>query len=273
MLGTIEDKIKENKDKLTKSDLKFVDYLKNANLNDLMYQSITELSEMCGVGEATILRFCRKIGLKGYQEFKLVLAQELAVKNTGNDEGLAGKIAENMISAIMETKNIIDIDTVKEAVTLLESSKNKFLFGLGHSGMAAAEAKNRLIRIGFHVDAVTDPHFMAIITSTLTKDDVIVLISISGSTKDIIEVAKLAKENGVKIIVLTSHVKSPVAKFADVILYSVRKEGPLEGGSLVSKISQLYLIDVLCTVLTLSINGEADDMIQKTARAVLDKIV
>jgi len=173
----------------------------------------------------------------------------------------------------IKTKNIINMMELDKAIELLAKSRRKYFFGLGNSGIAAMEAKTRLMRIGFHVDALQDSHFMAMTTSTLTSEDVIVLVSISGSTKDIIDVAEIARENGVKIIVITNYSKSPVARYADIILYTVRREGPLEGGSMVSKISQLYLIDVLCTGITLYINGDANEMLEKTARAVVNKIV
>jgi len=273
VVDSIESRINAVQDKMTKTDKIFLEYLKGANYNEIVYQSITELSELSSVGEATILRFCRKLGLKGYQEFKLVLAQELSKNIYNEEEGYIGKIADNMISAISETKNIINMMELDKAIELLAKSRRKYFFGLGNSGIAAMEAKTRLMRIGFHVDALQDSHFMAMTTSTLTSEDVIVLVSISGSTKDIIDVAEIARENGVKIIVITNYSKSPVARYADIILYTVRREGPLEGGSMVSKISQLYLIDVLCTGITLYINGDANEMLEKTARAVVNKIV
>ncbi|QVK18866.1 MurR/RpiR family transcriptional regulator [Mycoplasmatota bacterium] len=273
MVNSIASRIDAVQDKMTKTDKIFLEYLKSSNYSDIVYLSITELSELSGVGEATILRFCRKLGLKGYQEFKLVLAQELPKNRSTESEGFFGIIADNMISVITETKDIIDEKYINEAVEMLVNSRRKYFFGLGNSRIVAMEAKARLMRIGFHVDALLDSHFMSMTTSTLTSEDVIVLVSLSGSTKDILEVAEIAKENGVKIIVITNYSKSPVIRYADIILYTVRKEGPLEGGSLISKISQLYLIDVLCTGITLYINSDANNMLEKTARAVVNKIL
>ncbi|ERJ13657.1 MurR/RpiR family transcriptional regulator [Haloplasma contractile] len=273
MVDSIESRINAVSDKFTKSDRKLIEYFREHTFQDVIYQSITELSELCGVGEATILRFCRKLGLKGYQEFKLVLAQELAKSSSSENEGFVGQIADNMTRAIEETKNIIDLDELDKAVDIIVNSNRKYFFGLGNSGIVARECKYRLLRIGLHVDAIVESHFQAMSASTLSSEDVVVLISVSGSTKDIIKVAKIAKENNVKVIVITNYSKSPVTKYADLVLYSVRKEGPLEGGSLISKISQLYVVDVLCTGISLAIDGAADIAREKTARAVVDKIV
>lgn len=111
--------------------------------------------------------------------------------------------------------------------------------------------QNRLMRIGKHVDVVTDTHFQVMRATSLHENSVVIAISLTGSTKDIVHTVKIAKEKKATVIVLTNYVKSPLTKYADYILLTSVKESPLDSGSLVAKITQLYLIDLICTGITM----------------------
>ncbi|MNZ89745.1 HTH-type transcriptional regulator RpiR [compost metagenome] len=111
--------------------------------------------------------------------------------------------------------------------------------------MTAMEAKNKFMRISNKTECSFDSHLQAMSAALMTPQDVAVIISYSGSTKDSIEVAKKAKERGATIIVITRFVKSPLTTYSDLTLLCGANEGPLQGGSLSAKISQLYLLDVL----------------------------
>jgi DNA-binding MurR/RpiR family transcriptional regulator len=273
MFESIKDRIGIVKNSATKSETVLIDFLETAFPRDIVYSSITELAEMVGVAEATILRFCKKLGLKGYQEFKLLIAQDMARYTNSSNVGYAEMIAENMINCIKDTLALINYTDMEKAAELIINAKKSFVMGCGNSGLAALEMINKLMRAGVHIGVATDPHFQAIVASTLCSSDTLILVSVSGSTKDILNRAATAAQANARIVVISNHIKSPLAKFADVMLPSVRKEAPHDGGSLVTKISQIFTIDVLCGTIIKKLGPQADQAIKKTATSITDKII
>lgn len=248
-------------------------------LDIIIYHSVTNLADMAEVGETTVLRFCRKIGFKGYQEFKLTIVKDLAnyeektlSYSYNNDNMFVQNIEQQTIQMIQETAKIVNQETLKITVDYIHKAKNIYLFGVGTSGITALDAKNRLLRIGIISEATTDSHFQAMTAATLTPEDVVVGFSVSGSTKDIVDSLKLAKDNGAKIVAITYYARSPITRLADSVLLISGKESPLEGGSLGAKITQLFVIDLLCTGLAYKQKDSALKMKEKTAQSVVNKI-
>ncbi|MGD6870976.1 MurR/RpiR family transcriptional regulator [Sutcliffiella horikoshii] len=265
---------------LTKSEQKVASVVLE-QMEKVLYYSVTDLADVSEVGETTVLRFCRKIGLKGYQEFKLAIAKDLSSINhekefNKSDENkpasLVASIANNTKNAIDETMNKLNQETLDGVIELLLRAKSIQFFGVGTSGLTALDAKNRFLRFGFRSDAVIDPHLQSMTAATLGEEDVVIGLSVSGSTKDTIDSLKIAKENGAKIIAITYYARSPITKLADMVMLSGGKESPLEGGSLAAKIAQLFVIDLLCTGLAVKQKEYSLSMKEKTARAVIEKI-
>lgn len=263
---------------LTKSEQKVAAFVLQ-EMEKVMYYSVTDLADAAEVGETTVLRFCRKIGLKGYQEFRLAIAKDLSSmekeddQSAKNESGLIRTIAGNTKNAIDETVNMIDEETVLKVAALLDDADSIHIFGVGTSGLTALDMKNRLLRIGKRADAIIDPHIQAMTASTLGENDAVIGLSVSGSTKDTIDSLSIAKNNGAKIVAITYYARSPITKIADHVLLSGGKESPLEGGSLAAKIAQLFVVDLICTAYA-SLNKENSlEMKEKTAQAVVGKIL
>lgn len=262
---------------LTKSEQKVAETVLE-KLEEVIYFSVTDLADQAGVGETTVLRFCRRIGFKGYQEFKLAAAKDISststVENVGDDQpsNLIHTISNYTISAIQETVNLMSEKELEKATNLLKNANSVTFFGVGTSGLTALDAKTRFLRIGRRTEAIIDSHIQSMTAATLTKGDVVVGLSVSGSTKDTIDSLSVARDNGATVIAITFYARSPITKLADVVLVSGGKESPLEGGSLAAKISQLFVIDLLCTGLALEDKEYSIKMKEKTARSVLDKI-
>ncbi|MCM3570901.1 MurR/RpiR family transcriptional regulator [Neobacillus mesonae] len=253
--------MEQHKHNFTKSDHKIHEYIAK-NSDKVLYYSLTELSEASGVAEATVLRFFRKLGFKGYQDFKVLLAQEISEdENQTNDETYVDRIRTNMVHAIEDTYNMLDLQALEDSIEAIYHSQDVVIFGIGSSGIAGLDMQNRLMRIGKHADIVTDPHFQVMRASSLTENSVVIAISLTGSTKDIVDTVKIAKEKKATILALTNYIKSPLTKYADFILLTSVKESPLDSGSLVAKITQLYLIDLICTGITMK-NYEAAEKVK-----------
>ncbi|MDC3413820.1 MurR/RpiR family transcriptional regulator [Aquibacillus sp. 3ASR75-11] len=259
---------------LTKSAQKVADFVLE-NLDQVMYYSVTDLADEVGVGETTVLRFCKKIGFKGYQEFKLSIAQNVPNEQESDEPespNLIQSISTNTIQAIKHTASMISESDLNSAVRLLEDANSIHFFGVGTSGLTALDAKSRFLRIGRRTESITDSHLQAMTAATLSEGDVVVGISVSGSTRDTVRSLEIAKENGAKIIAITYYSRSPITQLANIVLNGGGKESPLEGGSLTAKMSQLFVIDLLCTGMALLNKDSSIDMKRKTASAVVDKI-
>lgn len=257
---------------LSKAEKKVADYILKEK-GKIIYQTLLEISQNIDVGEATIIRFVRKIGFSGFQDLKFEIAKEDNTdKSDSNnyDNYIEGNAAE-IVQTITNTKLTINKDNLNLAIKMITDSKRVFFYGVGSSGFTANEAQNRFMRLGVVGSSIVDPHFQSMYSSICNAEDIIIVFSISGYTKDIIEAVKIAKEENTKVIAITSYILSPIAQLADCILLTAAKENPLEGGSFTGKISQLYIIDLLCSGYLMQNKKSAELQKQKTAKAVVAK--
>lgn len=260
---------------LTNAEQKVADFVFE-NMDKVMYYSVTDLADKANVGETTVLRFCKKIGLKGFQKFKLTIAQDLSMKETAKQTlestNFVQTILANTTKTLDNTASMINEQYLNTAIDLLDNARTIHFFGVGTSALTAQDAKSRLLRIGIFSHAIADSHLQAMSAAALTSDDVVIALSITGSTRDTLESLDIAKHAGAKIIAITYYNRSPITQFADIVLPGGAIESPLEGGSLTGKISQLFVVDLLYTGLALRRKEEVLEMKNKTAQAVVNKI-
>ncbi|GAA0410505.1 MULTISPECIES: MurR/RpiR family transcriptional regulator [Paenibacillus] len=272
--------IHSNLNGLTKAEQKVAQYILD-NASDIIYHSVTELAEKADVGETTVLRLCRKLKFQGFQDFKLSLAQDLVkpidnlhqeITEDDDSTALNEKIIANHIRTLEQTRELAVSDQLGKAINALLRARCIYFFGVGSSGLTAMQAAHSFSRIGKLSSAKVDTHFQAMEAALMTKDDVAVGISISGSTKDTIENLTLAKKTGATVIAITSNARSPITKVADISLLMIARENPLQGSSLSAKISQLAVIDILNVAVSLQMKDEALKTREITARAISEKL-
>ncbi len=251
------ERIRQLYDSFTKSEKKVADYVFE-NPQKVLYTSITDLAELCGVGDTTVFRFCKALKTNGYQEFKMLLAQQVAgnsdeertllmgnIKTEDDAKIVCQKALAMDIAALNETFSILDFDQVVRATDLIASARRIHFFGMGSSGVIALEAYHKFMRILPNVAYVSDCHMQFMAAALMESRDLAIFFSYSGATKDMIEIHNLIKENGCKSIVITRFAKSKLAAQADVVLQCGSNEGPLDGGASSTSIVQLYLLDIL----------------------------
>jgi len=256
----------------TKSEVKIYDFIKD-QMESILYLSLTELSEKCGVGDATILRFCRKIGYNGYQDFKLAIAQEQSFeKEISNDAHFSSKLLKNTQTALEDTMNLLDDQVLTHVLNAIDGTDDITIFGVGHSGTTAYDLQSKLMRVGKQTGVYSDAHFQLMRASNMTSNSLVIAFSISGSTKDIVDASRLAKEKGAKVIAITSYKRSPLTEVADYVLQTSGKENPLDGGSMEGKISQLFMVDVICTGYSLLDLERAKQSKEAASEAVTNKL-
>lgn len=276
-------KIRAEYNQFTKAEKKVADYVLQ-NQREVLFLSITDLAEACEVGDTSVFRFCKTLNLKGYQEFKMILSLSLHDENPeqGRLEGnirredsfaeLSRKVLNTNMSALEETYSLLDPENFRKVIQFLYEAKRVCFFGVGASMLSAMKAANKFLRIEPKVYCMQDSHMQAMVASMMGEGEVAVIFSYSGATKDSIHVAELAKKGGAKIVCITRFVKSPLTAFADALLLCGANEGPLQGGSTSSEISQLFLIDLMYTEYYRRHFEECNKNNEKTSASVLDKM-
>ncbi len=269
----------------TKSEKRLADYILK-NRDDIVLKSITELAQESSVAESSIFRFCKRLDLKGYQEFKIAVAQsthgdekdythELGLEILMDDslEVMASKVKNTNISALDETNALLNYEDVEKVVDAMIKSQRVRFFGVGSSLMTAMEGQNKFLRIMNKAEVSFDSHLQAMAASMMNDQEVAIVISYSGQTKDSIEVAKIAKEAGALVVGITRFSKSPLTAYSDITLLCGANEGPLQGGSLSAKISQLYLLDIMYFEYFKKTYEQSRKNKEITSRSVLEKLI
>ncbi|MNI31332.1 putative HTH-type transcriptional regulator YbbH [compost metagenome] len=190
----------------------------------------------------------------------------------GGDADYATLLYESMVNILQSSLGMLDREQLEESINLIDAARHVQFFGVGSSAITALDAKNRFLRIGRRVEAIADSHIQSMMAVTMGEGDAAFGISVSGSTLDTNDMLMKAKQNGAKVIAMTNYAKSPIASIADIVLLTAGKESPLEGGSMGAKISQLFIIDLICKGLEQRHADETKSMKELTARAVIDRI-
>lgn len=265
---------------LTKSEQKVADTVMK-DPEAAVFYTITDLAEKAGVGETSVIRLSRKLGFKGYQEFKLSIVQDLStpaeqvhgeIQEDDSLDVVVKKITAQNSLAIQNATSLLNEQQLQKAIDALLQAERIFFFGVGSSGITAMDAKYRFMRLGFNVQADSDAHIIAMNAALARKGDVIVGISTSGSTKDLVDAVRIAKETGTFIICITNHARSPITQYADIVLLATSRESPLQGGAFSSKLAQIHVLDLLSTAIALQQKESTYTALEKTAKSVLNKI-
>ena len=274
------DTISQSYYELTASELKTADYvLKNRDRSQ--YLSIGELAEESGVAEATVSRFCRRLGYKGYNAFKLAIANAGApkpaaasdkpIRDSDDPIELARKLYAVESEAMLQTLSLLRPAELDKAVTILRNARKVLCMGQGGSMILASEAAHLFSVCEGKYVPVSDSHMQIIASATLTEADAVLFFSYSGATKDMMETLTVVREQGAKTILITRFPRSPGAALADVVLQCGSNESPLEHGSVPARIAQLFLLDILFTRVTLSEPDGCQTNRQRIAAALADK--
>lgn len=277
MSASILDRMREmSAGKTTKSQRVLINYFLNFSSAKTVYMSITQLAEMTGVAEATVLRFCRSLGFNGYQEFKLRLAQETAAlaPDVGEEINVsAADVAQEYKTALDCCEKTIFTNNVSSAVRAIVASKTVTCSGVGHSYLAALELHSRLTKMGIISHCELDMNFLNILVSQRGKDDLLILFSVSGGTKDILDVASRACAVGMTVIVITAYEKSPLVRYADYTIVTGNAETPLGAGAVSSIVLQMFTVDVLCRMLRETDKKQFGDAVAKANAATANKLI
>ncbi len=265
--------------KLTKTEKKVADYVLE-NTKKVIYLSILELAEECKVGDTSVYRFCRSIGLKGYQEFKLRLSlslsedppkQEVAPESV---KDYANSIYKKYERVLFESSNLVLEEQISLVVDEMLNAEKIYFFGVGNSGTAAMDARNIFARVTNKVQYVADAHVQVLFANMMTSKDLIILFSFSGETEENVDIAKIAKGAGAKVVCVTRYEQSPLAQCSDLVILCGKYEKEVQGGraSMGARIAQMFTIELIYEYYYAKNKAECDRIIKQTDDAIFRKL-
>lgn len=241
----------------SKSEKVIADFILK-DVGSVAVMPLARLSEMTGISEPSVIRFVRKLGFDGYSDFKRRIIRDDSItpdiRKPSDHPVLTTEtplelIPENMVSltcnALQETLRIVNIEAYKKAIEWIKTSRRVDIFGVGYSGNVANDLMIRLVRIGIDCRAQSDSALQQLGANALSEGDLAIGISFSGRTISIINALKAAKAAGARTIAITSYRSSDIIQDADLALLTSDMQGPLFEHTMISRILQTTVTDIL----------------------------
>lgn len=223
--------------------------------------SSQQLANEALVSQSSVVKFTQKLGYKGYPAFKLAVIDALNSEDfnkssddkitlSDNIDQLSEKLHQNKISVLNETKNINESHSIAAAMEIIDQAQRILVCGLGGSALVGKDFSYKLQKIGKASISELDIHAQLASIASYNENDVIFVISESGSTTELNEICQQARYNNCKIISLTKFADNPVSIQADVKLFSVAERDSIRLSSILARTSQQYVIDMIFIALT-----------------------
>lgn len=252
---SIMERIRGSYYQLTATERKVADYVLTHS-TQVQFMSITQLADECGTADASISRFCKTLKLKGFNAFKLELAQHTATSQASEfgdgrsadmatPEGRFREIGRLSQDAISQTIELADPKAIERTVALLEQANRVYCMGSGGSMIMAMECAHLFSTVSDKFQAVSDSHLQISAVGIMDPRDVIILFSYSGATTGGLQILELAKNRGIHTVLVTRFPKSPAARLAEHVLRCGSNESPMQIGSASAKVAQLIVMDLL----------------------------
>ena len=274
MIITFEERTSQVK--LTQREKKIVDFIKN-NGDSFLNDTITEFSEKAGVSDATMVRFCKHLGYKGYQDFKVHAAREMLPTEKqqispvlDRDDGpsqVCSKVFNSEMSVLSRTLLELDIKVLSHIAAKLREASRIVFFGTGGSLNVAKDALHKFMKIGIMVHVYEDIDLQLMSASLLREGDVAVVISHSGSNLRSLRCLETAKEGGAYTIALTGLGKTPISKAADTTVHIASEKTIYQSESVSTRIAQLAVLDTLAGLTAFLDYDRSNEAAMSTRRA------
>lgn len=260
---------------LTNTEVKIAKYVLS-NYDSIFNNSITELAERAEVSDASIVRFCKNLGYKGYQDFKINAAKDLLPRekhlNPSLDESddagtICRKIIRTEVAVLDRTLAALDLHAMEKAVHMIKTADRVVIFGSGGSILVGKDAQHKFLKIGIKALIYEDIDMQCMVSSLMTANEVALCISHSGYNANIVNCMKNAGTNGAGRIALVSQGKTPMSKNAEVVLYTASEETMFKSESVSTRIAQLAIIDSLVAIAAFQDYDLSYKAIQATRKA------
>ena len=217
--------------------------------------SLSDTAAGCKVSEPTVLRFLRKIDFTSYQLFKINLAQDLS-ENTPDEvygevefkdstEQIMDKIIQSTIHSIQDSREMLDPKEIERVADKIMAAKKVLIIGMGASGSVATDLYHKLLKLRVNAVCSNDAHMINILSIDLDPDDLMIVVSHSGESREVLDAVSLAKDQKCQICAITSYEKSTLANKADYLLCSSSLETKFRSDAMTSRIIQIVIIDII----------------------------
>ncbi|MED4632533.1 MurR/RpiR family transcriptional regulator [Peribacillus frigoritolerans] len=241
-------------DKFTKTEEELAHYILQRP-EEVSQLTISQIAKKLHISPATITRFCQKLAFSGFNEFRHELKRFVDLRNTPKNMknikqvDYFAKLYQDHLGIIDNTFHITTYDNIQKAVSFLTKANKIHVYGIGSSGIAAQEFKSKFFRIGLTIEAITDPHQSMMDAALSNENSVVIGISISGTTKEVISAVKIAKKQGACILVFTGDKNSALSQLGDLTLLVTSKNSMHMGQNISPLLPLLLLFDLLYTEL------------------------
>ena len=255
------------------------DYV-SAHLEDVTTIALSDLAKNVGVSEPTVIRFCRTLGCDGFRDFKIRLAQNLAVsiqyltsEDISDDTTAADVLSNHVLGVIIDNLRLLrdqlSSDQIDQAADILVKARQVAFFGVGGGSTTVAfDAANRFFRLGIPAQSQSDGYLQRMLASTFGAEDVIFAISTSGRPTEIIHSAAIARQYGAKVISLTNP-DSPLAAESDLVISINMPENPDIYKPPATRHAFLATIDVIATAVARRMPDQAKEKLRRIRSSLL----
>ncbi len=273
------DIIREKYSALSTAERRVADYVLE-HAAEVAPAPISETADQAEVSEATVVRFCRTLGYRGYLEFKFGLTYYLndptrvvhdEIQQNDTIGGIARKTILSGISALQHTLDILDEDALTQAVNTIDQARQTLLVGVGTSTPFVNDLYNKLLRLELNCTPVTDPYLQLMRIALVDERDVVVAMSHTGASVDPVNALRRAKEKGARTIAITGSAYSPLTNHADIVLLYGARETRLE--AVIARLALLAINDVLYMALAMRHLDRTNLNERRIWELVLDKVV
>lgn len=239
--------------------------------------TISEMAETLGMADSTIFKFTRKLGYKGFRDFRNALLSEgfdpevsihENISESSTPLQMAESVFDSTIKSLTDTKALLSEEAFSAAASMINGCQRLSFYGMGGSNVVAADAYHKFLRTPIHVHHDADFHMQLMSASRSHEGDVAICISHSGLCRQTLEIADKLRENSVGIISITSNPASPLARRSAVSLITMADETAYRSESLASRIAQLALIDSLYTIVMFSNEESSREALSEIREAI-----
>lgn len=262
-----------NRDYMSTVERKLADVILKDPKKFITY-SISELAEVAGVSQGSINNFSQKLIGAGFAALKLQLAGQLPnylekqfnLAEAGDGvRDILKKNQREMASAFQNTINLNDEETLKRVVDLILRAKRIEIYGIYRSSIVAMDLYYQLLQLGLSASFVSDVLMCQVSAARLEAEDLVIAISSSGRTKDILDTVKVAKSNHVPVICITSDRDAPLVKLSDEALFCVPGGNSISNRMDEIRLAQMFMTDSLSSYIRYKIDETGEKRYFKIA--------
>lgn len=271
-------RVAQLKEEMTKKERDVADALL-AEPNAVVSRSITEYAVYVSSSTATITRFCKHLGISGFAELKLSVANSLNdercqigridkhvdLESAKTTEDVIKAVVANAFSSVEQLHKLLTPELLEKAAVTIASARNVLLTGIGASSLVAMDLHQKLTRLGVLSHYDTDLDLQRVQISSFDERDVVVAFSYSGMKKEVRGICRLAKEKGARIVAVTKQGQNPISELADIHLPVVPLEAVVREGATVSRLQMLVVVDCLFQLMIRSEHGVFETLVETWA--------